>query len=309
MKTKRFFRNVSPLNNDKEMPKLLYIVKKLLAFFLVYGVSAVIGEGIIIGILYATGFDPLSGVMPQGNVAQLMQYFGFSVFFIIAVLYCRVVEKREFKSLGLTKRGFDYFMGATVAVVLLVVVVIVCCLAGAFEFTGIGSNINVGYIIALFFGFMVQSFAEEFMCRAFLMKSLLQKTSLPIAVFVSSTAFALPHFSTLFEADFAYAVTGVINLYLVSVVFSLLYVLRDNIFVVGGLHGVWNFVLYGVLGLSVSGSEANANGLVNFNVTSQSLINGGVYGVEASVVTTIVLGITVVVLTKRLLDRRDRNGF
>lgn len=308
MKAKKFIRNVSPFNNEKDMPKALYIVKKLLAFLLLYGASALIGEAVIIGTTYAMGYDPLNGVMPQGNVMQLMQYFGFVVFFALTFLYCKFIEKRSFKEISVTKRGFDYLLGAVVAVLLICAVMVVGCVAGSFELVGFVNNANIPYVIALFFSFVVQSFAEEMMCRVFLMRSLQQKVSLPIAVLVSSTAFALPHFSTLFEAEFKFAVFGVINLYLVSAVFSLLYVLRDNIYIIGGLHSVWNFVLYGVLGLSVSGSEGNSGGILNFNVASQNLINGGTYGIEASVVTTIVFAITLVVLVMRLSNRRERNG-
>lgn len=43
---------LSPFNNETNMSGVEYIIKKLLAFILIYGVSAVLGEGIIIGILF-----------------------------------------------------------------------------------------------------------------------------------------------------------------------------------------------------------------------------------------------------------------
>ena len=176
------------------------------------------------------------------------------------------------------------------------------------SFSGIAAGIDVVYLIALFFAFLIQSLAEETICRGFLLPSLSKKTSLPLAIFVSSTAFALPHLSSLLSADTKFAVVGIINLYLVSVVFSLLFVLRSNIFIVSGLHCVWNFVLNGVMGLSVSGSDSNASGVLNFEVHSSNILNGGVYGLEASIIATVVLGISAVVLAIICHKRGVKNG-
>lgn len=308
MKTKNFIRNINPFNNAQEMPTALYIIKKILAFFLIYGLSAVLGEAIIIGVLSAMGYDPLNGVMPTGHLGELLQYYGFVVFFIVTALYCKLIEKRKLNTLGFNKKGLDYLFGGAVAILLLAVIIGLCCVSGVLSFSGIAAGIDIGYLIALFFAFLIQSLAEETICRGFLLPSLSKNTSLPIAIFVSSTAFALPHLSSLLSADTKFAVVGIINLYLVSVIFSLLFVLRSNIFIVSGLHCVWNFVLNGVMGLSVSGSDSNASGVLNFEVYSGNILNGGVYGLEASIITTVVLGIFAIVLARICHKRGVKNG-
>ncbi|MBQ8795037.1 MAG: CPBP family intramembrane metalloprotease [Clostridia bacterium] len=309
MKAKEFFKNISPFNNREDMSKALYIIKKMLAFFLIYVLFVGIGEVIVIGITMAMGYDPLHGVLPSVDVVMLMKYYGFIVFFVVTLLYCKLFEKRKLKSLGFNKKVFDYFIGAVLAVVLLVVIMFVCCVAGVMSFGGFTSVTDVLYLLALFAGFSIQGSAEELVCRGFLLPSLLKKTSLPVAVLVSSTAFALPHLPTVLEADPQFALIGVINLYLVSAVFSLLFILRSNIYIVCGLHSVWNFVLNGAMGLSVSGSNSNENSLLNFNVNAQNILSGGAYGVEASVVTAVLLGIAIVVLVKLCHKRGIKNGF
>ncbi len=309
MKAKEFFKNISPFNNRENMPKALYIIKKMLAFFLIYVLFVGIGEVIVIGITMAMGYDPLHGVLPSVDVVMLMKYYGFAVFFVVTLLYCKLFEKRKLKSLGFNKRVFDYFIGAVLAVVLLAVIMFVCCVTGVMSFGGFTSGTDVLYLLALFAGFLIQGSAEELVCRGFLLPSLLKKTSLPVAVLVSSTAFALPHLPTVLEADPQFALVGVINLYLVSAVFSLLFILRSNIYIVCGLHSVWNYVLNGAMGLSVSGSNSNENSLLNFNVNAQNILSGGAYGVEASVVTAVLLGIAIVVLVKLCHKRGIKNGF
>lgn len=309
MKTKNFIRNINPFNNAQEMPTALYIVKKILAFFLIYGVSAILGEAVIIGILTAMGYDPLNGVMPTGLFAELLKNYGMALFIAIALIYCKFIEKRKLKSIGFNKKVYDYIIGGAIALILLAVIAFACCVTGVMSFNGITSGANALYLIALFAGFLIQGSAEEVICRGFLLPSLSKKTSLPLAIFVSSTAFALPHLPSILEADAGFAVIGILNLYLVSVVFSLLFILRSNIYIACGLHSVWNFILYGAMGLSVSGSNSNENALMSFNENAENILSGGAYGLEASIITTIALAAVMVILAKLCHKRRVKNGF
>ena len=308
MSAKSLLKNISPFNNKEDIPKVQYIVKKVLAFFFVFALSIVVSEAIVIAMLYIMGYNPLFGDFPQGQTMELVKYFGYALFIAVTLIYCRIVEKRKVMAMNVKEAEVGYLCGGLLAILLLALIFAVCYFAGAVEFTGINSDFNAVYLILFFFGFMFQSMAEEVMTRGFLLSSLVKKISLPTAIFISSTAFALPHFPTLFEAEFKFAVVGVLNLYLVSAVFSMLYINRKNIYVVGGLHCVWNFMLYSVMGLSVSGSESGTNSILNFNVVSQNILNGGMYGIEASLVATVVLGITLAVLVKRFLIKGDKNG-
>lgn len=298
MKIKPVLKHINPFRDTPDTPTVYFVIRKILAFFLIYALAAGIGEALIIGGMMAFGYKPLSGIMPGGHVAELLTYYGFAVFLLVAVLYCRLIEKRGLKSMGFNKKVWDYLLGGVVGIFLMASVVAVCCATGAMRFTGLNSNVEWGYLIALFVGFFIQSMAEEVISRGFMLTSLSKRVSLPLAIFVSSTVFALPHLSTILESNGWFVVIGVANLYLVSVVFSLLYVLRSNIYIVGGLHCLWNFVLYGVMGLSVSGSDGNVSGLLCFEVPTQNILNGGIYGVEASILTTVVLGAAVIILAK-----------
>lgn len=309
MKAKELIKNISPINNKQEMPAALYVAKKLLGFFFILVLSTVVSEALVIGIFTAMGYNPLNGEMPAWDVVQLFKYYGYALFCVVALLYCKLVEKRNPSSVGFNKKVFDYIIGGIAAIVLLVVIVGICCATGVFSFNYVTSTVDAVYLITLFTGFFVQSFAEEIMSRGYLLPSLLKRTSLPIAIFVSSTAFALPHMLSLMEAETQFVIVGTLNLYLVSAVFSLLFVLRSNIYIVGGLHCVWNFVLYGAMGLSVSGGNSNENALMSFNVNAQNILSGGAYGVEASIITTVVLGVTVILLVRLCKKRGVKNGF
>ena len=72
--------NLNPFNNETNMSSTEYVIKKLLAFILIYVISAVLGEGVIIGILYGMGYDPLNGIMTAGEISELLLYYGFMLF-------------------------------------------------------------------------------------------------------------------------------------------------------------------------------------------------------------------------------------
>lgn len=296
---KNYVKMINPFNNMEEMPAALYIIKKVLAFLIIYyAVGLIVGEGIIIGGLSIMGYDPLHGVMPGEEILTLIKYYGFISFLLLTVLYCRFIEKRSIQSMGFNKHICDYILGVILAVILLSIIMGICCLMGGISYVGVGKDINYKYMIALLGGLIIQGATEEALCRGFLMSSLLKRVSVPVAIIVNATVFAFPHFSSLFEAEFKFAVLGVINLYLISVIFSMLILCRSNIWVSCGLHSIWNFLLYGVFGLTLSGSKTDTTGLICFEVNSSNVINGGVYGVEASIITTVILSIVVIVLCR-----------
>lgn len=307
----QYAKMISPFNNMDELTPVVYVIKKLLAFFVIFMVSALVGEGVIIAGLLASRYDFLHGDMPSGNTMELLMYYGYAVYLILTILYCKCIEKRPLKSMGFNRRIGDYFIGTGIAIILLAVIMVLMCAFGAMTYEGIGENIDFKYTIALLGGFMIQGAAEEALCRGFLMPSLQKKVNTKLAVFLSATAFAFPHFSTLFEAKLGFAILGTINLYLIAIIFSLLILCRTNIWIACGLHSIWNFILSGVFGLSVSGNDVRSSGIICFTVNESSIINGGSYGIEAGIVTTIVLTIVVITLgiySKRQKARREADG-
>lgn len=295
---KKCVKMLNPFNNMDEMPAVVYMVKKVLAFCVIFMVSALVAEGIVIAGLLFNGYNFMQGEMPGANVMNLMTYYGYIVHIAITILFWKIIEKRPLKSMGFNKRVLDYILGTGIAIVLLTVIMVAICLLGKSSYMGLGKNTDWLYLLALLGGFIVQGMAEETMCRGFLMHALDRKIPTVLTILVSATAFAYPHFSTLFEAKLEYAIVGTINLYFIATIFSLLVLWRKNIWVACGLHSIWNFILYGVFGLSVSGSGENASGVICFQVDNESIINGGQYGIEASIVTAIVLGVVIVILAR-----------
>ena len=305
---KKIISNLNPFNNATDMPMVQYIIKKVLAFVLIYCVSALIGEGVVIGMLYGMGYDPLHGVMPEGLLAGLLPYYGMAIFILVTFIYCILIEKRNPKSIGFTRKAPDYLLGTLIAVILLIIIIGAGCAIGSIEYVGVNADANIKNIILWALAFLIQGAMEEIMCRGFLLSSLQKKVNKPLAVVISSTAFVFPHLLTLIEASFPYPIIGIINLYLISFIFAELVISRSNIWIACGLHSVWNFVLYTIMGLTLSGSEGTLSNVINFEVKKANVFNGGEYGIEASVITTVVLGAFLLILLAKSKGRKIENG-
>lgn len=306
MNRKINFKNISPLNNKQDISLTEFVIKKVLAFWLVFLAAMFIGEAVIVAGLMIAGYNPLQGDIPTSTFGMMLPEYGFIIYAATTILYCRKVEKRSFADLGLRVDFAGWILGSILALVLLAVIMGACCLTGSVSWVGIQQMTSTKDLVIILLAFVIQSGTEELMARAFLMNTLRKRTSVLAAVLVSATMFAIPHLPSMLDMGGVYVIVGIVNLYLVSVVFSALVLRRNNIWTAWGLHAAWNFVLYGVLGLPLSGGAESEVGIFQFVTNGESILNGGGYGVEASIITTAVLAVTAVIFMKKW--KKDKNG-
>ena len=143
------------------------------------------------------------------------------------------------------------------------------------------------WIIILFFGgFLVQSFFEELLCRGYVMGYFLAKDRTVLAVILNSLIFAALHMAN----------PGVnwlagVNLIMFALSMSFVRLIWDNLLINGTIHGAWNFAEGVLFGTSVSGTQ-NVAGLFQSHETGANyLINGGTFGLEASLICFVVYAV------------------
>ncbi len=293
---KQLLKNISPFNNRTEMPTALFVVKKVLAFWLCYIAGLFIAEGVVILLHFALGKNMLVGDVFDAQTITLIIYYGYIVMAGVALAYWKFIEKKPLSEMGLTKHFGNYFIGAITGVLLLTVSVVAIILTGNIEYHGVFENADILVIVLLVGGFVVQGATEEILCRGIVLHTLKEKTSLWIAIAVSTIMFVLPHWSSLFAGETIYGVIGVANLVLISIIFSLLTICFKSIWAACGLHSFWNAILYSILGLNLSGNDGTVTAIFNMQSVGENIWNGGVYGIEASIITTVVLTIATVLI-------------
>ena len=305
---KEFLKNILPFNNRTEMPKALFVVKKILAFWLCYIAGLFLAEGVVILLHFALGMNMLVGDVFDGQTITLITYYGYIIMSGIALLDWKLIEKKPLPEMGLTKRFGNYFIGIIVGVLLLAVSVFAIVLTGNIEYHGIFENADILMIILLFGGFIIQGATEEILCRGIVLHTLKEKTPTWIAIAVSTVLFIIPHWSSLFEGGTIYGVIGVANLVLISIIFSLLTIRFKSIWAACGLHSFWNAILYCILGLNLSGKDETVTAIFNMQSVGNNIWNGGAYGIEASIVTTVVLAIAAALIWYMNRKKIDKRG-
>ena len=141
---KKLLKIVSPFNNNQDMSNAVFIVKKLLAFIGTYIVSMILAEGLVIIPHYIMGYNVLQGEMLSTQTMTLLKYYGFIVFMIVGMMYCKFIEKRSLKSMGFNKNFSAYFKGSFIAVVLLGASIGIITFTGNITYHGI-------YVMCLLF--------------------------------------------------------------------------------------------------------------------------------------------------------------
>ena len=286
---KQLLKSISPFNNREAMPAALFIIKKILAFFLCYIVGSFAAEGAVILLHFAAGKNVFAGEMFDLQTITLIKYYGFIIMAGVALLYWKVIEKKPLMKMGITKELGSYFIGAMMGAVLLAVSVAAIMMAGGFVYRGMYKSIDILMIFLLTSGFVIQGATEEVLCRGIVLHTLKEKTSAGTAIAISTALFAAPHLSSLFAGDLLYGVIGIVNLILISILFSHLTIFLGNIWAACGLHSFWNAILYCILGLNLSGNAEKTAALFNLQSTGNTIWNGGEYGIEASIITAAVL--------------------
>jgi membrane protease YdiL (CAAX protease family) len=211
---------------------------------------------------------------------------------IVGVLiYCRVIERRKIATMGL-RRGHairEYLVGMLIGFLLFALVVLICVACGTLTYEGLAYG-SIGLLVLFFCAFAIQGMSEELLCRGYFLVSLARKQSLAVAVVVSSSFFGVLH---LFNAGVQ--ALAVANIILFGCFMAVYLLKRGNIWGAAAIHSVWNFVQGNVFGLQVSGTEMPTS-VFFFQATADgTLINGGAFGPEGGLATTVVLAAALVV--------------
>lgn len=288
-KIKQFIKNISPLNNRTDMPVMLYVVKVILVFFFIKFISELTGEGVVLGFLFATGRNPLQGEMFDPDIMMLIMYYGYILLIGVMLIYWKLFQKKTLSRLGFTRDIGTYLIGIVSGTVLIAVSAGAVMLTGTLTFNGMFENINGTYILLMLGGFVCQGAMEEVLCRGIALNLLKEKIPVPFAVMISTALFVIPHLSNMSGDDMGIFAFAVINLILISLILSYLTLRFKNLWVSCGLHSIWNFILFNILGLNLSGNDTVTSAVFDIRSAGSNIMNGGDYGIEASAVTAVVL--------------------
>ncbi len=265
------------------------IILVLMAYLFVVGVLQFLGA-ILTGIDVAKFQD----LTLQENL--IMQCFGFIGTFGVVFIFRRHLDRRSFGSLGFsfTNRWTDLLVGGTLAMVLIGVGTIVIITSGDVSFTyNLVDWNSMGYAWMLF---LLVALCEEVFVRGYVLNNLLSVTNRYLALVISSIIFMLMH-----SLNPNMSGLGWLNLFLAGLLLGSAYVYTQNLWFPISLHLFWNFIQGSVLDYNVSGM--NIKSILSFEFTSATLINGGEFGFEGSIICTLLSLIAIIGVHAYFLQR------
>ena len=273
------------LNESMELTKTQRKGNIILPFFILI-LTLLVGQLILIPFLFA-GMIKIS-MLENG----LFNLYANSIPIILIIIYCKFVEKRTLPSLGITKKRFpiNYLIGVLIGLAMISSTFLINFLLGSISVSINPNSINWTFIILSLFGYIIQGFNEEILCRGFLMNAIASKKGPLVGILLNSFFFGALH---LLNPNVTFL--SFINISLVGIIFSLIFYKTNNLWIVGAMHSIWNFLLGPVLGIEVSGLSTFSSVFKTISLEGKTLINGGSFGFEGGLAATIVLTISLII--------------
>ena len=132
------------------------------------------------------------------------------------------------------------------------------------------------------FAFILVAYAEELLNRGFIMAVLRRcRNHVFVLIFLPSVIFGAIHLG-----NPSVTLLSVFNIIIVGILFSYMFIKSGNIWMCIGYHFTWNVFQGIIYGMPVSG--LNIPGIITTHFTRDNILNGGGFGIEGGILTTLV---------------------
>ena len=296
-------KSINPFSNKNTDNKILYTIKILLTAGILYFASLLIGEALIIGGSYLFGYNATDNQLPY-DIMLLCSFYGYIITILTFIIFVKKRNKDKLSNIGLDKNFKTFFIGILLGIVTLALIIILLILCGAIKYIGINNSVNWLFFGLYFGGYLIQSFMEELICRGFILHRLKDRILVIVAIIISILFFSVGHFSKMFAEGTLIGIIGIVNLILISLIFVMLTLENKNIYGATGFHFIWNFALFSIIGLNLSGLETT-NSIFKMEAVNKFL-TGYSYGIESSIVCTIILSIVLISILLILKYKKNK---
>ena len=233
------------------------------------------------GILFEYVFKNIVGY----NIISVLCSYIFSA--VILLLFVKYLEKTTFEYFGFSKENYleAIKVGTGLAIFSVVGIVAILLMSDNISLT-LSKDLKIGIIIMLVILVIMQGFLEEIVFRGYLMTRLAAKKGKWIAILLSSIFYIVFRMSNPSASKL-----DLINIFLISIVMSLLYWYFDNILVIAIFHAFWNCISGVILGFNISGIRVSDSLFAVEAISDKQILIGGSYGIEGSIIATVFFAI------------------
>ncbi|PFR51381.1 CPBP family intramembrane glutamic endopeptidase [Bacillus cereus] len=260
-----------------------------------------LGELFMLFMLFLPKAETIIMKAIYSNIEMILT-FGGAIFFVF--LWIRFVEKRSFSSIGFWRDQWirKYLSGALIGFIFISIPVMLLLLIGnvQLEMQRITPTTILG-IVGSLVAFLIQGATEEIIVRGWLFPVLSVRSRIWVGIVVTSLLFGFLHL-----LNPGITILSISNIILVGV-FAAFYVLKDNsLWGICAWHSLWNWAQFNIYGFAVSGMAMYSTPLFKPVTNGSEFLHGGSFGIEGSIITTIMLSIASIVLWRQLWGRKAK---
>ncbi|HES9862593.1 TPA: CPBP family intramembrane glutamic endopeptidase [Streptococcus pneumoniae] len=218
--------------------------------------------------------------------------------------WTRKVEKRPIRTLGFYRENFlsNLLKGFSLGLALFLLTLLGLVVLGQYRLESIHLNpYSLAFVVFTIPFWILQGTAEELVTRAWLIPQLAKRTNLKVAIIISSSLFTLLHLG-----NPGITFLSAIDLFLFGVAMALYLLKTDTVWGVAGIHGAWNFAQGNLFGILVSGQPSGTSLMTFLPQGNQDWLSGGSFGIEGSIMTSLVLLLLIVYLANKLKKENER---
>lgn len=179
----------------------------------------------------------------------------------------------------------NFFKGSVIGIVSIGVVFLINLLRGSIEISSVNNVLTDSHFYVFLIMMLGVGIGEEVFSRGYMQNMSIYFGNIPLGIIIPSGVFALLHF---LNPGALNNPIPTVNLILISIVFALMTLFTNSIWMAIGYHFTWNFFQGKIFGMNVSGLVI-PNPLFQLNLKNNDLFYGGQFGPEGGLLVTIVL--------------------
>ena len=207
----------------------------------------------------------------------------------VVSIFRRWIDRESFRSLGFGMKNFrkEAETGFWLGVLMISAGFLLLLVLREIYWDGINPDVNSIFLSLILF--LAVAFLEELFFRGYILGNLMLSMNRWIALLVSSLVFTVVH---MLNAHFT--PIGFAAIFLAGILLGTPYIYTRSLWLPISLHFSWNFFQGTIFGFSVSGNKEYA--LVTQSRPADTILNGGEFGFEGSLLAVIFLTLAIAAL-------------
>lgn len=273
-------------------PVIITVILSLLVVIPQYGIGLITAF-----VLKHRLVENFAEFITENNLFFALVIYSTAITLVLAYIFARKFLKRSNLSLGLvdSNKIKSYGKGILLGFGLLSIIVLLLRLTGFAEIIRNTKTFKLKLFLVFLPAWLIQGFEEEFLLRSILMNQMAAGGKIKVAIIANSLIFSIFHLG-----NTGFNLMAFVNIFLVGLVFSLIFYLNGSIYTSAAAHSFWNMTMANIYGITVSGNSPTGVNLFNTKLTGPTIISGGSFGIEGSIVTSLVLLVVLIILIRKI---------